>query len=206
MPLEKLVERIISDGRKQAERIVSEAQLRRIETISDANAAAEERYARQVDAARRAAGEEKRQRVTVAAVESRKSILEEKQALIAETFKRALKVLVELPREEYMELMVKMLATEMGERNSELVLSPGDRERLGKEIVSAANDALSEGGKLGRLTLSEDTRDIAGGFILHMDGIEINNSLEAQINSQRLELEPRVVEILFGPPELSIKI
>jgi V/A-type H+-transporting ATPase subunit E len=198
MPLDRLIERILHDARERAERIVSEAQMRRMEMISEANRTAEERHTRQINTARRAAEEEKKQRVTMAVLDARKVILEEKQELIQEVFDRALKAFVELPEEKCIELLVDMLTAAAGEKNGELVLSPGDRERVGEEIVSRANCALEESGKHGRVTLSKTTRDIASGFILHMDGIEINNSLEAQINSKRLELEPQVVEILFG--------
>ena len=198
MPLDRLIERILHDARERAERIVSEAQMRRMEMISEARRTAEDRHTRQINTARRAAEEEKKQRVTMAVLDARKVILGEKQELIQEVFDRALKAFVELPEEKYIELLVDMLTAAAGEKNGELVLSPGDRERVGERIVSTANAILEESGKRGRVTLSTMTRDIAGGFILHMDGIEINNSFEAQINSRRLELELQVVEILFG--------
>ena len=198
MPLDRLIERILHDARERAERIISEAQMHRMEMISDANRAAEERHTRQINVARNAAEVEKKQRVTMAVLDARKVILVEKQALIQEVFDRVLKAFVELPEEKYVGLLVDMLTAAAGENNGELVLSPGDRERVGERIVSMANAILEESGKRGRVALSKKTRDIVGGFILHMDGIEINNSLDTLIGSRRLELEPQVVEILFG--------
>src|SRR5450756_2927811 len=123
MPLDRLIERILHDARERAERIASEAQMRRMEMISEANRIAEERHTRQINTARRAAEEEKKQRVAMAVLDARKVILEEKQELIQEVFDRALKAFVELPEEKYIELLVDMLTAAAGEKNGELVLS-----------------------------------------------------------------------------------
>ncbi|MCJ7652965.1 MAG: V-type ATP synthase subunit E [Actinobacteria bacterium] len=198
MPLDKLIERILSDARERAERITSEAQMRRMEMISEANREEEALSRRIVEAAKRAADEEKKQRTTMAALEARKAILEEKQALISEVFERALKALVGLPQEQYVELMVGMLVAVMDDKDGQLILSAVDRQRVGEEIVARANSTLEGSARRGRVSLSSRTRDIAGGFILFTEGVEINDSFEAQIESRRLELEPLVVEILFS--------
>jgi V/A-type H+-transporting ATPase subunit E len=198
MPLDKLIERILSDAREKAERITSEAQMRRMEMISEANREEEALGRRIVEAAKRAADEEKKQRTTMAALEARKAILEEKQALISEVFERALKALVGLPQEQYVELMVGMLVAVMDDKDGQLILSAVDRQRVGEEIVARANSTLEGSARRGRVSLSSRTRDIAGGFILFTEGVEINDSFEAQIESRRLELEPLVVEILFS--------
>jgi V/A-type H+-transporting ATPase subunit E len=206
MPLEKLIERILRDAEEKAEHIRSEAQMRRREVISEANREAEARYHRMVNEARRTWEEEKKQRVTMAALEARKSILEQKQELIQEVFDRTLGAMRDMPEDQYVDLIIRLLLVVVEDTGGELVMSSRDRERIGEEIISKANTAFEQAGKRGRITLSSETRDISAGFVLQAEGVEINSSVEALISSKREELEPEVVRILFGGPETGVRI
>lgn len=197
MSLEKLIERIITDAEQHALRIIGDAQRERVQLEETADLEAEQSYARMVIAARRAGQEEKKQRVTMASLEARKSVLKRKQELIGQVFDAALASVRDLPDEQYVELMAGMLAAS-GKREGELILSPGDRERSGPLLVARANELLSKSGPAGSIILSARTREIAGGFILSGEGIEINYSLGALISVRREELEPKVVKVLFG--------
>lgn len=197
MPLEKLIERIMSDARGRAETITAEARRKRERALAEAEASAEELYQREVSAARRSAEGERKHRVTLAALDARKGILEEKQVLIQEVFDRAIQAVASMPREQYVELLVRLTVSAAGDGSGEVILSPLDMERLGEQVISRANEALERAGRAGGLALSEETRDIAGGFILRTEGLEINSSLEAIVGSRRDELEARIVETLF---------
>ena len=52
--------------------------------------------------------------------------------------------------------------------------------------------------KKGELKLSNETRDIKGGFILEKNGIEVNNTFEALVNSLKEDLEYEVANVLFN--------
>lgn len=198
MSLEKLVERILRDAREHSERINSEALKRKDEILSLAEREAGDLYARNKRASERAAEEDKKQKVTMAALDARKEILAEKQGLIREAFDRAMRAARDLPDDQYVSMIMRLILNVVGGGEGEMLLSPADHERLGGQILSRLNEELERAGRKGRLTLSEETRDITGGFILREEEVEINNSLEAQMSSRREELEPRVVEILFG--------
>lgn len=197
MPLDKLVDRIISDARRGATGILDESRAKREEMLARADAEAETVYAHIVSRDRRVAVEKKNQRVTMAALEARKEVLTEKRAIIDEVFERAVRSVVELPDAEYIELMSGWLLS-AGKAEGQLIMSPRDSERVAGKIIKAVNAEIERRGGEGRLTLSPVTRAIAGGFILSSEGIEINNSLEALIHARREELEAPVVEILFG--------
>ena len=49
----------------------------------------------------------------------------------------------------------------------------------------------------GLLTLSEETRNIRGGFILVDGDVEVNCAFETLVRLQREKLERRAAEILF---------
>ena len=66
-------------------------------------------------------------------------------------------------------------------------------------IHISLNAALVAGGKEGAaLTVSSETRDIDGGFVLTYGGIEENCSFDALFDSAHEMLQDKVQEILFG--------
>ena len=198
MPLDKLIERILGDARREAQEIEEEAAGRAEEIDAEAEREAQRAYERKVESARHAAEDEKKQRVTMASLDARKAVLAEKQVLIEEVTGRALEKIADLPEEQYAEMMVRRLLDVVGEQDGELIVSPADRDRVGPDIVARVNSALERSSKKGRVTLSSETRDIAGGFIFRFGGVEVNSSLESEVGSRKEELELKIVEILFG--------
>lgn len=201
MPINKLVARIVRDAREQVDRIADEAQKKREEILAEADEEARALYDGSTGAALRAAEEDKKQKVTVAGLEARKELLAEKQALIREAFEKALETVEQRPADEYLALMAEMLASAAAEGAGEVLLSPRDRERMGESVVAAANRILGDGGRKAGLKLSPDTQRMRAGFTLRFEGVELNNSLDALVESRREELERKVVEILFGGAE-----
>ena len=65
---------------------------------------------------------------------------------------------------------------------------------LGKVVNSTA--AMVTG--TGMLTLSEETRNIKGGFIMVDGDVEINCAFETLVRLQREKLEKDVAQVLFG--------
>ena len=68
-----------------------------------------------------------------------------------------------------------------------------DRESVGEELLSAIN---SEPGKA--LTLSDETRDIAGGLLLRRGNVEANCSAELLVDLSRSELSSKLANVLFS--------
>lgn len=199
MPLEKLIERIMKDARELADSIKEEAASRGKQMLGEADREADKVYGSTLEKARKEAEEEKKRKVTNAGLDAQREILAEKQKLIGEVFDRAVERIRGLPREEYLDLLLGMLVEEGQEaEGGQVLLCERDRGSIGAELVERANRALQERGSGTSFELSEETLDIEGGFVIRSGGIEINNSLQWQIKSRREELEPRLVEILFG--------
>ena len=90
------------------------------------------------------------------------------------------------------------MASEASENGTEeLVLNASDKAELGKAVCKTANEKLAAAGKLGKLTLSEDTADISGGVIVRFGGIETNCSIDALVRQQRNALATEVAQVLF---------
>lgn len=197
MPLEQLIARIMNDATESAEEIMSSAELERSRILKEAEVKAEERYLSVFEAERRAAEGEKERLVAAEALGARKELLREKRAIIKEAFDRAMDRLTNLPDDEYVELLERMMVEAAGDGGGEVIMSPGDRERFGTEVVERANRELAAAGKKGPLTLSDETRDISYGFVLRRGGFEVNSEIEALMRSRREDLERKLVEILF---------
>jgi len=201
MSVEKITEKILSDAGEQAGGIESEfaARIRKIQDQRDQQV--KEIQTRAQEDARRRAEDRFNKDIATAELELRKAALARKQELIGQVFDRARDRLLGMkakPRRDFlMQLMLKNVET--GEE--EIIVSKGDDDLLDDGFLEEANRRLGQEGKKGRLRLSEERRDLPGGFILRQGKQEINCSLGALISSLRQALEPGVARELFSKPD-----
>lgn len=190
---EKIIAHIKADAKTQVDGILAQAeqQCARIRGDFDKQAAA--LYAERIRAGVKETQDQVDGTARIARMEGRKSMLSAKQALVSESFRRALDKIVSLPEEEYVAFLAKLAARASVTGEEEILLNPRDREAIGAKLVKAAN-ALLPGGKL---TLSPETRDIAGGLILRRGSIEANCSAELLVELSQSDLSAKVAEILF---------
>ena len=134
---------------------------------------------------------------SLAALESKKQVLSTQQEMLAGAFEYAAKKLYELPQGEYVEFLARQACSASLTGTEAIILSPTDRERIGQEVLGAANGLLASSGKSASLTLSDKTADIRGGLILSGGDIEVNCSIDALIAAHRNELSPAVASALF---------
>ncbi len=201
MPLDKLIERIISEAEEEGSQTKRRAEDERERILTAARAEAEKIKENVLQSYRREAQEEKKRRVTTENLEARTALLREKQDLIKSVINGVVRSVKEMPEDEYIELLLRMISAVALKSKAELILSASDRHRIGDKLVRMANERFRHAGLSGELFLSPETRDIEGGFIIRSEGIEINNSIEALINSKREELELKIADILFGEGE-----
>lgn len=133
----------------------------------------------------------------MAEMEARKSVLALKQEMVSSVFDAARKELAELPEEKYVAFLARMAAEASSNGMEELVLNARDKAGCGKAVCKAANALLSAKGLPGKLSLSEDTADIAGGLVLRHGGIEVNCGVDTLIEQQRGSLSATVAAELF---------
>ena len=192
-----------------------------------ANAAAQARQeANDIVEKGRAAASERLERLSSASqMERRKLELAAKQEVLGEAFALALEKLCTLPEKEYISLLSKLALEASSSGKEQLIFSKKDRASVGKQVVMAANDALVKErapslpeevakSKVGAfvdklvhnttavvtgtgLTLSEETRDIKGGFIMVDGDVEINCAFETLVRLQREQMEKKVADALF---------
>lgn len=224
--IEKITARIAQDADAEIARLNQQTQEQIREMQDKAQAQADRERADILARGRRAADERLERLKSAAGMETRKLVLAMKQEVLSQAFDQALDQLCALPDAEYVELLTRLVLEASSTGKEQLVFSPKDRARVGKQVVVAANEAMVKGvapdlpeaitetkvgaflGKVvnstaamvtgtGLLTLSEETRNIRGGFILVDGDVEVNCAFETLVRLQREKLERQAAEILF---------
>jgi len=196
MAFEDILNRILDDAKKKAREVEDEAKAEAQRIVEDAKKKAESIKAKLLEEAKSRTQEEGKRMLSLARLEARNLVLAQKRAALDAAFEEALKRLTSLPDGEYGKLVEKMLLEAVVTGEEEVIVSPSDRERL-ETILDEVNADLRKKGRKGKLKLSQETRDLNGGFVLRSDGVEINNSFSAILDSLREELEPDLLKILL---------
>ena len=195
--IEKITARIIEDAEREIAAMQQETEEEVNTLLAQAQTEAEQESMELLVRGRRAA-EERRERLSSSAdMECRKLELAAKQELLQQSFDAALEELCALPQERYATLLSALAVEASSSGRERMILSARDADRLGEDIVKAANAALQKAGRRGELTLSQETRPIPGGFILAEGDVELNCAFDTLIRLQREKLEKEVAAILF---------
>ena len=223
--INKITQKIAQDAQTEINRLMSETD-QKIQAIrADAAAQAQEEAEAVVERGRAAAGERLERLGSASQMERRKLELAAKQEVLGEAFELALEKLCTLPEKDYIDLLTRLALEAATSGKEQIIFSPKDRNKVGKQVVMAANDALLKNrspslpeevtkSKMGTLvdklihnttaivtgtglTLSEQTRDIKGGFIMVDGDVEINCAFETLVRLQREQMEKKVADVLF---------
>ena len=190
---EKLIAHIKADADAQVNAILAQAEQQCAGIRGDFDKQAAALYAERLRAGVKETQDRVDSATRIARMEGRKGMLSAKQDMVARSFEKAQEQIVALPEEQYVAFLAKLAAKAAVTGEEEIVLNARDRQRLGEKLVKAANARL----KNGRLRLSEDTGDFAGGLILRRGSIEANCTVELLVELSRSELSAQVAEILF---------
>ncbi len=194
---DRIVQRILAGARSRAEAIVSEANEQAARTIARAEKTAADQQKRVFKQTGLQVEEQKRRILGAAQLEARKNMLQAKQDIIEDVFKRALHELSDMDQESYFQLLSRMILAAAEKGDETVILSLRDKERIPTGFWEEINRQLQNAGQKGALVLAEETRDIPGGAVLQAGGVEINSSFSALLEMYREELEPAVAALLF---------
>ena len=172
MSIEKITAKIISDAQEQADTAADQARKECSEILSAAKAEADEILKRA-----ESEGNSQKERLisrrrSVAQIDGRKVILEEKQKLIANCFEQAIERITSMGGDAYTAFLVRLLAD---------------------KLVKTASKRIANSS----FTLSQETRDIRGGFLLKNGSVYVNCTVEALVDENRAELVGDVAARLF---------
>lgn len=192
MSIEKITSAIIDEAQTESEQILNAAKQRNRTVIDEL----EERIRIETEVAVKAAKEEKEKiisrRKSVADIDSKKIILSKKQELINECFDKAVEFILSMEESKYVEMLVNM-GKSAGAAGGELIFNEKERASIGQKVVDGLNAAASGNS----FVLSQETRNLKGGYMLQKGQIYINNSIEAVMDEKCRELTGEVAAILF---------
>jgi len=194
---EKIIAHIQADAKAQADAIIAQAEEKGAAIRSEYEAKAQETYNRLLRAGVKSCEDRVDSMNRIARMEARKGVLALKQEMVGKSFQRAREKLVALPEDEYVRLLAKLADEAAVTGDEELVLNGRDREAVGEKAVKAANAALTARGLPGKLHLSEQTGDFAGGLILRRGSIEVNCTAELLVELKRSEMSAELAALLF---------
>jgi V/A-type H+-transporting ATPase subunit E len=195
--VEKIKEKILQDAEAKANEIMENARLQASQIIEKANQKAAQRVKEISQKSAYDVNEKKRIINSIVELEMRKDVLAAKQQSIDEVFEKVLERMNSLDNKKYEQVIFDMLMASVETGDEEVVMSESRKGKLSTDFMEKVNKALEAAGKKGKIKLSDETRNISGGFILKSQGVEVNNSFEAVIRLFRDEIEPKVAEIFF---------
>ena len=200
--IEKITQRIDQDAQAEIDQILGDARRQAAEILARYEAQAKKEAEELLGRGEKNAAEREERLASVAQMEAKKLTLATKQEMLDKAFALALEQLASLPEDEYIALLAALAARAAATGREQLIFSPKDRERVGEQVVAAANEKLSQDGAAemlaGQLTLSEETRPMCGGFILSDGEVEVNCAFETLVRLQRSEVSGEVAKALFG--------
>ena len=191
-----IIDLILQDARAQADAFVAEADRRasemlfqsglRLQRLEDEARAQADRDARvQDDRIRR-----------LHYLETKKELVTDKRALMAQAFNQALMELNRSPEDQVAAIMLDLLA-QLAEGEETLYAGAVNDAFFTESFVQKANARLQEAGKPGKLVMGEGRREGVCGLVLTTKSSELYCTFQALLENRQEELEARVAAILF---------
>ncbi len=198
MSLNKIIEKINKDADTEAQHIIGQGQLEANEYMKRSLAELESHCGKLLAEGNAQAQQQKKQHIQIAALDARKQILKEKQALIAKVFSQALEKLINMDDAAYSSVISNMLVNYPLTGDEEIITSAAGKKRLGDNFIKRLNNYLISKGKTGNCKWSNEHRELKGGFVIRRGKVEVNCSFEALIKSKQDDLEQEIALILFS--------
>ncbi len=224
--IEKITQRIDQDVQGEIDEILAKAKAEAAAITASYEAQAKKEAEEILARGAKNAAEREERLGSVAVLETKKLTLAAKQEMLGKAFEQALQKLNALPDEAYVALLAELAVKASSTGREQLIFSQKDRNRVGKQVVTAANEILakkvapklpdqiteSKAGAIlekvvtgvsaiaagtGMLTLSEETRPMSGGFIMSDGDVEVNCAFETLVRLLRNEISGEVSKALF---------
>jgi V/A-type H+-transporting ATPase subunit E len=195
MEAQQVIEKILAEANAEAQKIKEQAkekeaaeQTKLDEQLSQFNEQTE-------TLAQKAAEDEKSHVLAAARMDIAKQFLAEKGKILEEVFAQSRRQLQQLPDDQYRQLIAKLMLQAV-ETGQEQVILDKNEARIDQQLIDQVNRQLSTNGK-GDLKLSDQRRDLGGGFILSRGKIKTNVSFKVILDQARKDLEIGLAKEVF---------
>jgi V/A-type H+-transporting ATPase subunit E len=195
MNAEQVVQKILSEAKAQAEKIVNDARDKAAEQKAQLDAEIAEFDARTDQLAKEAAEDKLKRMLANARMANAKETLAAKVQILERVFEKAKNAVSQLPDDQYLSLMASLMKKAVETGDEEVIVGKSE-QRIDASFISKVNQELGSGFK-GNLRLSGQRADIAGGFILARGKVQVNAGTDVLIDSLRETLEMELANELF---------
>lgn len=193
--LEKMMQKIEADAQVQADEIAAKAQAKSAEILADAQAAGQAKSAELAEKSTRDVASYQERVKSSLEQQRRTALLRARQEIITTLLNRAYEALCQKPDAEYFPFLKQMLEKFALPEPGEICFSLQDLARMPAGYLEELQAIAQQKG--GSLTLSKETRETGGGFVLIYGGIEENCTFKALFDAKREALQDQVHGLLF---------
>ncbi len=198
MATNDIVKKIISDAEEKAESILAEYKKEADELKEKRKRELEKEKEESLKKIELEAENHKKRLIQMANLEIRKDILNFKQKMVEEVFKKVFESILQTPTDKYLEYIEKKIISAITTGDEKVIVGKKDKDRITIQFINEINKKLKE--KLreeGKLSVAEEEADFEAGFILKGEKIQINNSIENVLKDLKERVESDIVNKLF---------
>ncbi len=188
--LEKIIEHIRQDAQISANTIMKQGDDDVKELLAEAEANLENEKLKLEEKKKNDVEQVLSRGQSAAKLMQRKMLLEAKQQVIGEMIEAAKDSLYQMPDTDYFEVIYKVVEKNALNKAGEIVFSKRDLERV---PAGFAEKLKTQG-----LTISKESKEIDGGFLLLYGDVEENCSFDAMFMAAKETLQDEVRDLLFG--------
>lgn len=196
--ISKLTSKILKDAEERKESILAVAENEKASILEKRINEAKTLEVSMINKAKNEAEVRKERIISGALLKVRNEKLKAKQEVIKKVFEKSIEELCNLNKNDYIAFVKNSILSLDIAGDEKLILNEKGKTIIDDALVNDINKELVLKGKKGGLTISSEIRNFSGGFILEKQGIEINNTFEAIVNSLKEELESEVARELFN--------
>lgn len=193
-----LTSKILRDAEAKRDNILAVAEEEKAKILNKKKDEAETLEATMLQKAESEAQTRKERVISSAELKARNEKLQAKQVVIKQVFEKAVEELCKLGKEDYLAFIKDGAAALAVTGDENIILNAEGQKLVDEGFIASINKELSAKGKAGNLKLSSAVGNFKGGFILEKNGIEINNTFEALVESMKEEMELEVAKALFN--------
>ncbi len=195
--IKNITDKILADAQLFADEVRKNAQQHAEEIVSSYRAQADNAFRGAVEKAQRDADEAVSRAKSALQLKERNLILGAKCEILDEVFDKAAARIVNMPSDEYINLLIEWFKTAADDRDTVILLNERDLKAVGQRFFDEASRIFSEKFESRTLELSPVSVKIDGGFILKSGDIEINATVKAVLASLRKSRENDIFKLLF---------
>lgn len=192
--LEGILKKIEEDAKVASAAVLADANKKAEQILTAALEEGEQVSIGILEKAGQEAQELMRRAESSAHLHEKKLILDAKQSMISHVIGKARGKLMELPADEYFEIIIKMIKRYALSGPGKIIFSNADLQRLPLAFEKALQETLQS---VGMLEVSDAAGDFEGGFVLVYGDVEVNCTFDALFSSDIDSLRDKVNVVLF---------